>query len=56
MEYLNICSDTVCFNRLYHFKILKDCIPQILLGPFLNKFQISEESKTACKKEEFTKK
>ena len=27
----------MCFNRPFHFKFPKGCIPQILLGPFLNK-------------------
>ena len=27
----------VCLNRPYNFKFLKACLPQILLGPFLNK-------------------
>ena len=26
----------VCLGRPYHFKFFKDCLPQILLGPFLN--------------------
>ena len=26
----------VCLGRPHHFKIFKDCLPQILLGPFLN--------------------
>ena len=26
----------LCLGRPYHFKIFKDCLPQILLGPFLN--------------------
>ena len=26
----------VYLNRPYHFKIFEDCLPQILLGPFLN--------------------
>ena len=26
----------VCLSRPYHFKFFKDCLPQILLGPFLN--------------------
>ena len=26
----------VCLGRPYHFKLFKDCLPQILLGPFLN--------------------
>ena len=26
----------VCQNRPYHFKFFKDCIPHILLGPYLN--------------------
>ena len=25
-----------CLGRPYHFKFFKDCLPQILLGPFLN--------------------
>ena len=29
-------SDMVCLSRPYHFKIFKGCLPQILLGPFLN--------------------
>ena len=26
----------ICLGRLYHFNFFKDCLPQILLGPFLN--------------------
>ena len=26
----------VCLGRLYYFKYFKGCLPQILLGPFLN--------------------
>ena len=26
----------VCWGRPYHFKFFKGCLPQILLGPFLN--------------------
>ena len=26
----------VCGSRPYHFKFFKGCLPQILLGPFLN--------------------
>ena len=26
----------VCLSRPYPFKIFKGCLPQILLGPFLN--------------------
>ena len=26
----------VCLGRPYHFKFFRDCLPQILLGPFLN--------------------
>ena len=26
----------VCWGRPCHFKFFKDCLPQILLGPFLN--------------------
>ena len=29
-------SDKVCLNRIYHFESFKGCLPQILLGPFLN--------------------
>ena len=29
-------EDNICLNRPYPFKFLKDCLPQILLGPFLN--------------------
>ena len=25
-----------CFNRSYHFNFFKGCLPQILLGPFIN--------------------
>ena len=28
----------VCLNRTYHFKFFKGCLPQILLGIFLNTF------------------
>ena len=31
-----IWSDMVCLSRSYLFKFFKDCLPQILLGPFLN--------------------
>ena len=33
-----IWSDMVCLNRTYHFKFFKGCLPQILLGIFLNTF------------------
>ena len=26
----------VCLGRPYHFKFFKACLPQVLLGPFLN--------------------
>ena len=26
----------VCLGRLYHLKFFKGCLPQIVLGPFLN--------------------
>ena len=29
-------SDMFCQSRSYHFKFFKGCLPQILLGPFLN--------------------
>ena len=28
--------DMVCYSRPYSFKFFKGCLPQILLGPFLN--------------------
>ena len=34
--YSGISSDTVCLSRPHHFKFFKGCLPQILLGPFLN--------------------
>ena len=33
---LKIWRDIVCLSRPYHFKFFKGCLPQILLGPFLN--------------------
>ena len=33
---LKIWIDVICLGRLYHFKFFKGCLPQILLGPFLN--------------------
>ena len=35
-SFLKIWSDMVCLDRQYHFKFFKGCLPQILLGPFLN--------------------
>ena len=35
-EYVTEKSHMVCLNRPYHFKLLKGCLPQILLGSFLN--------------------
>ena len=29
-------TNQICLGRPYHFKISKGCLPQILLGPFLN--------------------
>ena len=29
-------NDMFCFNRPYHFKLFKGCLPKILLGPFVN--------------------
>ena len=26
----------ICLDRPYHFNLFKDCLPQILLGPFLS--------------------
>ena len=34
-ELLFLCS-VVCLSKPYHFKIFEGCLPQILLGPFLN--------------------
>ena len=35
-------SDMVCLGRAYHhFKFFKGCLPQILLGPFLNSLNIN---------------
>ena len=31
-----IWKDMVCLSRPYPFKFFKDCLPQILFGPFLN--------------------
>ena len=31
-----IWSDLVCLSTPYHFKFFKGCLPQVLLGPFLN--------------------
>ena len=31
-----IWSDMFCLGRPYHFKFFKDCLPKILLEPFLN--------------------
>ena len=28
----------VCQSRPYHFKVFEDCLPQMLIGPFLNTF------------------
>ena len=28
----------VCLSRPYHLKVFEDCLPQILIGPFLNTF------------------
>ena len=31
-----IWSDMICLSRPYPLKFFKDCLPQFLLGPFLN--------------------
>ena len=31
-----IWSDIVCLGRPYHFKVFKDCLPHVSLGPFFN--------------------
>ena len=31
-----LCRTSLCLGRPYHFKFFKGCLPQILLGPFLN--------------------
>ena len=46
-----VASDMVCLSRPYDFKLFKGCLPQILLGPFLNTLShilvlVSRESKT----------
>ena len=33
---LKILKHMVCLSRPYRFKVFKNCLPQILLGPFLN--------------------
>ena len=38
--------DMVSLNRPYHFRFFKGCLPQILLGPFLN--NVSNSSNTEC--------
>ena len=35
-SFWKIWSDMVCLSRWYQFKVYKSCLPQILLGPFLN--------------------
>ena len=35
-SFLKIWSDMVCLSRPYHFRSSYRCLPQILLGPFLN--------------------
>ena len=35
---LKIWSAMVCLGRPFHFKFFKACLPQILLGQFLNTF------------------
>ena len=35
-NFLKVWSDIVCLSRPYHFKFFQGCLPQILLGPFLN--------------------
>ena len=32
----NIWVKVFCLGKPYHFKFFKGCLPQILLGPFLN--------------------
>ena len=36
MQPLNIWRSMVCLGRPHLFKFFKDCLPQILFGPFLN--------------------
>ena len=35
-NFLKVWSDIVCLSRPYQFKFFQGCLPQILLGPFLN--------------------
>ena len=35
-NYLKNWGGMVCLSRSHSFKFFKDCLPQILLGPFLN--------------------
>ena len=40
----------ICLSRPYHFKFFKDCLRQILLGPFLNiSSHIIVKLKQGCK-------
>ena len=40
----------VCFNRPYHFKFFKGCLPQFILGPFLNTLSQININISYCKK------
>ena len=41
-----VCSDMVSLSRPYHFKFFRGCLPQIVLGPFLNTL-----TQMTCKKQ-----
>ena len=37
INFVEVCgSENLCLSRPYPFKCFKDCLPQILLGSFLN--------------------
>ena len=36
IDYVKFVEDSLCSGRPYHFKFFNGCLPQILLGPFLN--------------------
>ena len=42
-------SDMVCLSRQYHFNFFKSCLPQILLGPYLNTLTQMSAKVVLCK-------
>ena len=38
----------ICLGKSYPFKLVKDCLPQSLLGPFLNALSYSFFPKQEC--------